>query len=185
MNDQPPVAEPGRDHPVSTGIRAMTVFHIYHAWSQANPVFTRLCEGKFNITRREWRILATLVTHPPLSSSALARAASLDAARTSRALTSLTQKGWVVRERAAKNARSVIVQATDQGKALYHRLLPEVTQLNALITQDLTAGELETLQTMLGKIAARGQALQQADIVKERSHRGLARRPSNGLPNSQ
>ncbi|CFP11911.1 transcriptional regulator [Bordetella pertussis] len=54
------------------------MYRLYQAWSQSNPVFVRLCEGRYGITRREWRILAAAVEHGRMTSAALAAAASLD-----------------------------------------------------------------------------------------------------------
>src|SRR3546814_11030975 len=70
----------------------MMMFRLYRAWSAGNPIFTRLCEGRFNITRREWRLLAIAVQHASLTSTQLAHAAALDAPRTSRAVSSLCGK---------------------------------------------------------------------------------------------
>ena len=46
----------------------------------------RLCEGRYGITRREWRMLALLAEGGVMHPSALAVQAQLDRARTSRAL---------------------------------------------------------------------------------------------------
>lgn len=157
-------------------VQDMTAFHIYRAWSAANALFTRLCEGRFNITRREWRILATLVNHPDgLGSSELARAASLDTVRTSRAISSLCRKGWVIRSRARANARLVRVAVTTEGMMLYEALMPEIVELNRLITQDLSASQRDALHATLDIIAQRSEQLQEAELIKERGHRGLSR----------
>src|SRR3546814_14124638 len=34
-------------------LAAMPLYCLYQAWSQASPVFVRLCEGRFGITRRD------------------------------------------------------------------------------------------------------------------------------------
>lgn len=169
------MSDPSRPLPAPS-VQDMTAFHIYRAWSAANALFTRLCEGRFNITRREWRILATLVNHPDgLGSSELARAASLDTVRTSRAISSLCQKGWLARSRARGNARLVHVAVTAEGVALYDALMPEIVALNRLITQDLSADQRETLHATLDTIAQRSEQLQEAELIKERGHRGLSR----------
>ena len=105
-------------------LRDMVVFRIYRAWSAANPIFTRLCEGRFNITRREWRILATSVTHGRLGSAALAKAAMLDSVRTSRSITALCAKGWLQRQRDTRDARNIYVEASPAGLDLYRRIMP-------------------------------------------------------------
>jgi DNA-binding MarR family transcriptional regulator len=156
-------------------IQTMTAFHLYRAWSSANPIFTRLCEGRFNITRREWRILATAVHRGGLTSTELASAASLDPARTSRAIGSLCEKGWLRRQRAQGDARTVHVFVTPEGAALYAAMMPEISRLNALITQDLSTAELELLHTLLDKISARASQLYNDDLITAPPHRGYAK----------
>jgi len=151
-----------------TSLRDMVVFRIYRAWSAANPIFTRLCEGRFNITRREWRILATSVVHGRLSSAALAEAAMLDSVRTSRTITALCEKGWLLRQR---DARNIYVEASPAGLELYRRIMPIVVALNEQVAQDLDAEELRVLSTALDKIMRRSQSLLQAEVIKDRLHR--------------
>lgn len=170
-NDCIPPLPPAASHPT---LDDMMVFQLYKAWSGANPIFTRLCEGRFNITRREWRILATVAQQGCLTSAAVARAAGLDPARTSRAISSLCEKGWLTRRRDEHDARVVFIVQTDSGRSLYKEIMPAVTELNAVLTQDLDAEEVAALRGMLGKIARRAAMMLEADLVKERPHRGSA-----------
>lgn len=154
-------------------IQDMTVFHLYQAWSAANPIFIRLCEGQFNITRREWRILATIVNYERLPSTELARVAGLDAVRTSRAITSLVDKGWVTRQRDTENGRIMLIAANQEGMDLYARIMPEAVKLNRLLTQDLTAEQLDTLHVALSLVSRRAHLLFESGVVDARSRRGL------------
>jgi DNA-binding MarR family transcriptional regulator len=157
----------------------MVVFRIYRAWSAANPIFTRLCEGRFNITRREWRILATSVAHGRLGSAALAEAAMLDSVRTSRTITALCEKGWLQRQRDTQDARNIYVEASPAGLELYRRIMPIIVELNEQVAQDLSAEERRVLDAALDKIMRRSQSLLQAEVIKDRPHRGQGgtRRP--------
>jgi len=150
----------------------MTMFRLYRAWSAANPIFTRLCEGRYGITRREWRILAIVTQHETLTSTQAAQAAALDGARTSRAIGALCAKGLLARKRALDDARTVHVFATDAGRALYREMMPVIASLNSLVFQDLSAQELSQLNDMLGRITRRSDLMLEEDIVKERLHRG-------------
>jgi MarR family transcriptional repressor of emrRAB len=156
-------------------IREMTAFRLYTAWSSANPIFTRLCEGQYNITRREWRLLATVVNHARLTSSQLAAEAGLDAVRTSRAITALCTKGWLQRERAPHDGRTVHVAATPAGRTLYETMMPAIMELNQLITQDLSRAEVETLHALLERVGERARQLYGNDLVPARANRGRAR----------
>lgn len=149
----------------------MMMFRLYRAWSAGNPIFTRLCEGRFNITRREWRLLAIAVQHASLTSTQLAHAAALDAPRTSRAVSSLCGKGLLARSRDPGDARTVHVSVTEQGLGLYQQIMPVVASLNDVIFQDLDASELQALGSMLDRIVRRAEQMIEDDLVKERPHR--------------
>ena len=105
-----------------------------------SPVI-RLCEGRFGITRREWRLLATLVEHggKGLGSSQLAELAQLDRARTSRAVGSLAAKGLILRSQPGGDKRQVMLRLTEAGRAIHAELFPMVRGVNAHLMGALTA----------------------------------------------
>jgi DNA-binding MarR family transcriptional regulator len=149
----------------------MLMYRLYQAWSQSNPVFVRLCEGRFGITRREWRILACAVEGGIMNSAELAAAAKLDLARTSRTLGALCEKGWLRRLHDSADRRVVRVEATAEGLARYHALLPEVAGLNDLLVQDLSDSEIAVLRDLLGRIEQRGRRMAEDNIVSEKASR--------------
>ena len=130
------------DHPVEHPLAGMLMYQLYQAWAQSNPVFVRLCEGRFGITRREWRLLACAVEGGIMTSAELAAAAKLDLARTSRTLGALCEKGWLRRLPDSADRRVVRIEATADGLDRYRALLPEVMRLNDLLVQDLDAAEV-------------------------------------------
>ncbi len=99
--------------------------------SVAGSMVIRICEGRFGITRREWRLIATLASHGELSSSGLAEHAQLDRARTSKAVGSLVDKALVARSHPAGDRRQVLLCLTERGRDLYDELFPLVTRINA------------------------------------------------------
>lgn len=165
---QPP-GQPPSDPPPH--LADMLMYRLYQAWSQSNPVFVRLCEGRFGITRREWRILACAIEGGIMSSAELAAAAKLDLARTSRTLGALCQKGWLRRLHDSADRRVVRVEATAEGLARYQALLPEVLRLNELLVQDLNEAEVALLRDFLGRIEQRGRRMAEDNIVADKASR--------------
>jgi len=157
--------------PAPRHLADMLMYRLYQAWSQSNPVFVRLCEGRFGITRREWRILACAVEGGIMNSAELAAAAKLDLARTSRTLSVLCEKGWLRRLHDSADRRVVRVEATAEGLARYHALLPEVAGLNDLLVQDLSDSEIAVLRDLLGRIEHRGRRMAEDNIVSEKASR--------------
>lgn len=158
-------------HPDERRLADMLMYRLYQAWSQSNPVFVRMCEGRFGITRREWRILACAVEGGIMASAELAAAAKLDLARTSRTLGALCEKGWLRRLPDSADRRVVRVEATEDGLARYRALLPEVAHLNDLLVQDLNPGEIAQLLSCLARIEQRGRRMAQDNIVSEKASR--------------
>ncbi|GHC42628.1 transcriptional regulator [Alcaligenes pakistanensis] len=150
---------------------AMMMFQLYRAWSAGNPIFTRLCEGRFNITRREWRILAIACMHSALTGAALAQAVGLDGARCSRAVSSLCEKGLLKRTRDTRDTRVIHVSVTELGLQRYEAMMPIVVSLNAEIFQDLNSAEMVALSSMLERITSRADAMLESNVVKERARR--------------
>ena len=115
----------------------LLLYRLSRLYSVAGSMVIRLCEGRFGITRREWRLIATLAGQGELGSSQLAEHAQLDRARTSKAVGSMVAKGLVSRTQPAGDQRHVVLRLTDQGHALYDALFPLVSEINAELMSDV------------------------------------------------
>ena len=142
-----------------------------------SPVI-RLCEGRFRITRREWRVLATLVEHggDGLGSSQLAEVAQLDRARTSRAIGSLAAKGLISRSQPGGDRRQVMLRLTDAGRAIHGQLFPLVQDINSQLMSVLTPQAARQFDESLARLQAQAEALlpAAADLPKADRRRRAA-----------
>ncbi len=138
----------------------------------------RLCEGRHGIARREWRLLAHLAAHGPLSPSALAEQIALDRARTSRAIGSLSAKGLVERVALPGDRRRALVALSDKGRALHAELFPQVAELNRRLLAALDDGLLASLDTALQRLDAQAQQINRSFATEVRADRsrGAGRR---------
>jgi DNA-binding MarR family transcriptional regulator len=112
----------------------------------------RLCEGRYGITRRDWRMRALLAEGGAMHPSTLATQAQLDRARTSRALSALVAKGWVRRTVQASDQRYAHVELTDRGRRLHAQLFPEIAALNRELLSVLSPETIGALQAMLDRL---------------------------------
>lgn len=135
-----------------------------HAVSGA-PVI-RLLEGRYGITRREWRLLATLGSSGPLSPSALADACHLDRPRASRAIGSLRDKSLLERAVARGDARRATVALSAAGTALYQELFEQVSAINARMVECLDDTALAALEHALTRLTAAATELN-AQLVQD------------------
>jgi len=142
---------------------------------------TRLCEGHFGITRREWALLGVLRREGDLPPSVLAERAALDRARASRTIGPLVDKGLLVRRAQPGDRRRARVGLTEAGHALVDRLEPQVAAINAQVLSALDAGERAALDVILHKLLAQAARVNEAVLVDVQAarHRGGARRVWN------
>jgi DNA-binding MarR family transcriptional regulator len=136
----------------------------------------RLCEGRFGITRREWRILALLAHDDGLLSSELAARAQLDRARTSRAITSLVGKKLVRRETGVADRRQARLALTAQGRQVHDTLFPLVCDINVGLLQPLQQAEVAQLEAWLDAMQSQAERLQQSAELPKADRRSGARR---------
>lgn len=128
----------------------------------AGTMVVRLCEGRFGITRREWRMLALLAESDGLHPSALADRAQLDRARTSRAVSSLVAKGLVLRQVQASDQRYAQLLLSDQGQRLHQALFPLVARINRQLLEGLDPGAVKTMTAAVESMQARAEAMRSA-----------------------
>ncbi|MDO9131628.1 MAG: MarR family transcriptional regulator [Hydrogenophaga sp.] len=137
----------------------------------------RLCQARYGISRREWRLIVMLARHVPMLSSELADLAQLDRARTSRIITALVEKKLIARVVIPSDRRQARVSLTERGRALYDEFLPVVIELNRQLLLALEPHEVEQLDALVLRLADRARAnLQALDLPKMDRSQAASRR---------
>jgi len=88
----------------------------------------------------------------PLTPSDIAARMFRSSATMTNLLDALEREGWARRIPNPDDRRSVLVEITDEGKALADRFLPGVRKVEAAVIGGLTAAERSTLMDMLAKV---------------------------------
>ncbi|MBP7568244.1 MAG: MarR family transcriptional regulator [Burkholderiaceae bacterium] len=163
----------------------LLLFRIARLLAAASTPVIRLCEGRFGITRREWRLIVVLAQHGEIQPSRLAERIQLDRARTSRAITSLVAKKLVARTAGTRDRRQAVVALTPQGRALHEQLFPLVREINQELLGPLAQAELRQLDAVLDTLQAQADAMAptHADLPKANRRRG-AGAPQPARPGS-
>jgi DNA-binding MarR family transcriptional regulator len=140
----------------------------------------RLCEGRYGVTRSEWRLLAALVEGGARTPSELAERAFFQRPVASRLL------GLLVRKRLARrlppgSARvRAAVEATAAGRRLYAELFPQLAQINQRLMAALQEDEARQLETLLEKLWQRARQIHAegggVEARSDRRHGGSRRR---------
>ena len=156
----------------------LLLYRISRLLGVAGSLVIRLCEGRFGITRREWRVLALLAQDEGLLSSQLAERAQLDRARTSKAITSLVGKKLLRREIRPGDRRQAMLALTGEGRALYEVLFPLVVEINHDLLAVLPAREVSQLDQDLDALQRRADDMlvAHAELPKADRRRGARQR---------
>ena len=163
---------------VSRSIDDLLLLRISRLLATAGGMVTRLCEGRFGITRREWRVLAELVKQPGVLPSQLAEQMQLDRARTSRAITSMVHKGLVARARRPGNRREVVLSVTDKGREGHDAMVPLAVDINRRLVAALTPEDAQRLDASLDVLQACADGLvARAELPKADRRRGANAAP--------
>jgi DNA-binding MarR family transcriptional regulator len=151
----------------------LLLYRLSRLLSVGGSMVIRLCEGRFGITRREWRVIARLAREQDLLSSELAERIQLDRARTSRAITSLAAKKLVRREAGVADRRQARLALTAAGRALYEELFPLVCEINRGLLAPLAAADAQQLDASLAAMQRKADAMvAAAELPKADRRRG-------------
>lgn len=137
----------------------LLLYRLARLFSAGSTSAFRLFEGQFGITRREWRVMASLWPDKSLLSSDLAEHAHLDRTRTSRAISSLVTKGLIDRQSVPSDQRKATLTLTAKGHNLYESAFPMVVELNQSLTKGLDDDTLKALDAAINHIQATADKL--------------------------
>jgi DNA-binding MarR family transcriptional regulator len=155
------------------GIQDLLLFRLSRILSIGGSMVTRLCEGRFGITRREWAVVALVGQADQVRWSRIVEQSEIDEAPLSRAISSLVAKGLVSKRRVP--SQGVWVSLTDAGRALFDELFPLTRSINLRLLDGLGADEINQLNVALDSIHQRAVALAEAtDLPKADRRRGRA-----------
>ncbi len=146
----------------------------------AGGVVTRLCEGRYGITRREWGVMGLLAEHEGWQPSQLAERMRLDRARTSKAITALVAKKLVQRTTRPGDRRQVLLYLSAEGRALYADLYPLVIALNQELLSCLAAEEVAGLDSALTRLQQQAESIT-AQAVLPKANRRQGKPPNQAL----
>lgn len=122
---------------------------------------------EFGLSDVEWRIMAQVGEHQPLSLNGLSDLSSLDRGQLSRAVTTMVQRGLLDRRR-KPGGPAVAITLTEEGTALYGRMIDLAAARNTFLVGDLPIEEVERLSGVLVRLRERAVIL----LERERSHGG-------------
>jgi len=146
-------------------------YRLSHLFSASGAMVIRLCEGRYGITRREWRLIALLAAHGAMSPSELSDRAHLERARTSRHITELAERQLIQRVPVLEDGRRAKIELTEAGKRLYAELFPQSMAFNAEVLSVLSPSELAAFDAALSKLTKHAERIAASRPVAEKADR--------------
>jgi MarR family transcriptional regulator, transcriptional regulator for hemolysin len=110
--------------------------------------------GEAGGTLPVWLILLNLKISKPANQRELAEAVGVREATLTHHLNAMDTSGLVTRTRDAANRRVQVVALTEAGEAAFARLRDTAVAFHARLRAGLPDADLETLDTLLGRLAA-------------------------------
>ncbi len=135
--------------------RELVLFRLNRLAAKTGQPLIRYCEGRYGISRREWRLIVILSLQGPCRSSELAERARLQPGPTSKAVSQLVAKSIVTRSPVPQDRRQVIIALTTRGREIFDALYPIVQELNERLLAALAPDERQTLDALIGKLEER------------------------------
>jgi DNA-binding MarR family transcriptional regulator len=131
------------------GIEDMLDYQLYLLYRDCGYVTERLCRVEFGVSRRRWRILATLSAAEGITVGDLSRRAELDMAQTSRTIGTLAREGYLKRLADRTNARFSQVMLTEKGRNLYDSMFARFCQVNEQLLGELSEDQVQGLRAII------------------------------------
>lgn len=149
------------------------LFRLSRLMSAGGAPVVRLCEGRYGITRREWRLIMVLAHDGPMLSSTLADKVHLQRGPTSKAVSEMVASGIAKRRPLPSDHRRVEIALTDAGRAIFDELFPVAVEVNRSLLSVLSTAEVERLDSMLVRLQTRAdETLATAVLPKADRRRG-------------
>jgi DNA-binding MarR family transcriptional regulator len=144
-------------------IRDLLSYRLHRLSSLISRSAAMRYRGSFDVSLGEWRVIALLGAHAPLSLNELAKAADLDKGQASRVVTGLVGRGLARKKADASDSRAIDLTLTRAGERLYGGLMRAARSRNAHLLEALTKEERRLLERVLRKLEAEARALIRAE----------------------
>ena len=118
-----------------------------------------LYSERFGLSITEWRVMAVLGAHSPLSAGTVAERTAMDKVAVSRAVSNLLGKKYLNRRTDRRDARRSELALSAKGRAVFDQIVPLALGIEGKILSVLPESEQQHLLAILDKLEAAELAL--------------------------
>lgn len=127
--------------------------------SRVSRLLSRRCAETYGLSIPEWRVLAMVGRFGTLSPSAVGELATMDKVKVSRAAASLVAHGLLRQRPDPNDGRGRLLSLTRKGETVYRSMVPLACEVEKLLADGLSRGELSALLKALDRLNARAVAI--------------------------
>ena len=113
---------------------------------------------RFGLSQVEWRIVALVGEHAPLSLNALAEFMALDRGQTSRGVSALVARRFVLREY-RRDGRGLRITLTARGTRIYDELMISALERNRVLLRGMSEAETGEFFKLLDRLTALARSI--------------------------
>lgn len=114
--------------------------------------FQNVYKDKYGMLRTEWRVLFHLGIYGRMTASEIVTKAGIHKTKVSRAVSRLTKRRFVTRERSDTDRRQEYLMLTPSGRAAYSDLAQIARTYDARLAAMFPTGEMAMLRSMLKRL---------------------------------
>ena len=115
--------------------------------------------GRFELSRQEWRVLASLGNGELLSAKQIGEQTNLEKMPASRAITKMQTQGLLVKSTDKTDKRSSLLKLTEQGLSIYQQLIPLVLEREQELLSVLSVLEKNQLTKIFEKLTLKSMEI--------------------------
>lgn len=126
---------------------------------QVSRITSQIYGAGFNLSRPEWRVLASLVELGPVYATDICAHSTQDKMTVSRAIAHLESKNLLIRCDAPQDRRNKRLELTEAGQQLYQRIVPLILAREAYLLEVFSDSERIAIQNLLARLKQRAEEL--------------------------
>lgn len=141
------------DQSIKLRLDAFLPFRLAVLSNAVSTQIKKIYEDEFRLSMWEWRVIAILGEDDGLTSTAISERAFMDKPMVSRTVTSLQNRGLLLRTRDRKDRRREPLILTSQGREIYDVVAPRALSIEQSLVSAFSNAEFELFESFLQRLA--------------------------------
>ena len=147
-----------RRYPIDFDLQTFFPYLVRIYYRAVSQSVTNIYSTLYGLSVSEWRTMAVLGPHQPLSASEIVERSSMDKVNVSRAIAGLRKKGLLGRGVNTDDRRRIVLWLTERGLEVFRTLVPLVRELEVKLLDGLSEDERTTLIRLMEKVRKNAEA---------------------------